>query len=67
MSQSQEKFRTEGRKDGKTGRKDRRTDGRTLIHRTLLTTAGGQKKKKKEKEKEKRGGGVACRIKKLFI
>ena len=50
MSQSQENFQTEGRKDGKMeiwkdektkGGKDGRMDRQTLIHRILLVTARG--------------------------
>ena len=39
MSQSQENFQTKGWKDGK-------TEGWTLIHRTLPATAGGPTKNK---------------------
>ena len=40
MSQSQENFKTEGRK----------TDKQTLIHSILLLTAGGPKRKESEKK-----------------
>ena len=47
MSQSQENFQPEGQKDGKTdGQKGGKMEGRTLIHRTLLATAGGLKSAK---------------------
>ena len=43
MSQSQESFRKEGRKDKRT---EGQKDGQTLIHRTLPATAGGPIKTK---------------------
>ena len=42
MIQSQENFRTEGLKDRKTQGQNERTEGHTLIHRTLPAEARGR-------------------------